>query len=178
MERSGHILRRRPPPPRLFQRFLTFALSSFGPEDISRDLVDTQEVTERRQEGVDWINEFEVVKDLGMGSFGTVKLVRDSKSGNLFAMKVFDKEKLRNKWIGATNMLEDVEKEIKILKLMDHPNCIKLYEVLDNPQDEKLFLRLEYCEGGQSMLFDAPVRSSPLIFVRLLALSSASCAFA
>ncbi|EKX50264.1 hypothetical protein GUITHDRAFT_104079 [Guillardia theta CCMP2712] len=185
MERSGHMLRRPPASRRLFQRFVTFAMSrfptsvvqgigfqslskdlfdrffsgSFGPEDISRDLVDTQEVTERKQEGVEWINEFEVVKDLGMGSFGTVKLVRDSKSGDLYAMKVFDKEKLRNKWIGATNMLEDVEKEIKILKLMDHPNCIKLYEVLDNPENEKLFLRLEYCEGGQSMLFDAPLIS-------------------
>mmetsp|Transcript_46452 Transcript_46452/g.145682 ORF Transcript_46452/g.145682 Transcript_46452/m.145682 type:complete len:242 (-) Transcript_46452:399-1124(-) len=56
-------------------------------------------------------------------------------------------------------MLECVEIEIKILKLMDHPNCIKLYEVLDNPENEKLFLRLEYCEGGQSMLFDAPLIS-------------------
>ena len=36
--------------------------------------------------------------------------------------------------------LEDVMREIAIMKKLDHPNVIKLYEVIDDPETDKLFL--------------------------------------
>ena len=38
--------------------------------------------------------------------------------------------------------LEDVMREIAIMKKLDHPNVIKLYEVIDDPETDKLFLSL------------------------------------
>lgn len=40
----------------------------------------------------------------------------------------------------VTNALQDVLREIAIMKKLDHPNVIKLYEVLDDPEEDKMFL--------------------------------------
>ncbi|EKX50285.1 hypothetical protein GUITHDRAFT_85443 [Guillardia theta CCMP2712] len=119
-----------------------------GPQEISRNLVDTPIVTIRKEDGRKFINQYETLKELGKGSFGKVKLIKHTETGELFALKVFNKNVLRKKRMGTRNMLQDVEHEIRIMKQMDHPSCIKLYEVLDSPDYHKLFLRLEYCEGG------------------------------
>jgi len=47
--------------------------------------------------------------------------------------------------------MEDVKREIEIMKRLDHPNIIKLYEVIDDSNEEKVFLILEYAEGGVVM---------------------------
>lgn len=38
--------------------------------------------------------------------------------------------------------LQDVMREIAIMKKLDHPNVIKLYEVIDDPETDKLFLSM------------------------------------
>ncbi len=45
-------------------------------------------------------------------------------------------------------------REIDILKEFSHPNIIKLYEVIDDPNDDKLYLVLEYAARGQIMEFE------------------------
>ena len=69
------------------------------------------------------------MKDLGKGAFGKVKLVKDTKDGNLYALKIMDKMVLKKKRQGMTNMLESVQKEIAIMKKISHPNCVHMYEV-------------------------------------------------
>ena len=39
-----------------------------------------------------------------------------------------------------TNPLERVYREIAILKKLDHPNVVKLVEVLDDPEEDNLYL--------------------------------------
>uniref|UniRef100_A0A7S1DII3 Protein kinase domain-containing protein n=1 Tax=Hemiselmis andersenii TaxID=464988 RepID=A0A7S1DII3_HEMAN len=119
--------------------------------EISSALVDTTALSVVKRDGVKLINQYEVIKDLGRGSFGKVKLVRHTDTGELFAMKVMNKNVLRKKRMGTRNLLMDVEHEIKVMKLLDHPNIIKMYEVIDSHEHHKLYLRLEYMEGGQCM---------------------------
>ena len=47
------------------------------------------------------------------------------------------------------NGLEDVLKEVQVLRQVDHPNVVRLEEVIE--QEEKLFLVLEYAHFGQVM---------------------------
>jgi serine/threonine protein kinase len=48
-----------------------------------------------------------------------------------------------------SNMLQSVQKEIAIMKKLNHVNCVRLYEVIDDPASHKLYLRLEFVSGSQ-----------------------------
>jgi hypothetical protein len=48
-----------------------------------------------------------------------------------------------------SNMLQSVQKEIAIMKKLNHVNCVRLYEVIDDPTSHKLYLRLEFVSGSQ-----------------------------
>merc|ERR1712216_194306 len=130
-----------------------------GPSDISADLVDTTVVSMRKEPdaGDKFINQYQIIEKLGKGSFGKVKLIMHTETGETFAMKIFNKNVLKKKRMGTRNMIQDVEHEIRIMKMMDHPNCVKLYEVLNDPEHHKFFLRIELCEGGCCMPGDGPM---------------------
>ncbi len=71
-------------------------------------------------------DEYEVKQKLGNGKFGLVKLGIHKKSGRKVAIKIINKNNMS---------LEDqglVKTEIEILKICQHPNIIKLYDVLEN----------------------------------------------
>ncbi|KAI6187980.1 Kinase domain protein [Aphelenchoides besseyi] len=100
------------------------------------------------------------------GSYGIVKLAYNEEDRNLYrqclkAMKVLDKLKLvknfacfrppptrRNRPIPSTyrNPLQLVQREIAILKKLRHPNIVTLIEVLDDPNDNYLYMVFEYVE--------------------------------
>lgn len=50
-----------------------------------------------------------------------------------------------------SNMLQSVQKEIAIMKKLNHVNCVRMFEVIDDPTSHKLYLRLEFVSGGQCM---------------------------
>ena len=112
-------------------------------------------------EGNKYYNEYKYVKLLGKGSYSKVKLV--IKDDIKYAMKIIDKKVLNNKKIFkqdndgnviVTNLLKDALKEIAILKKLDHPNIIKLYEILHNYQKQKIYLILEYADYGDIVDYD------------------------
>ena len=45
-------------------------------------------------------------------------------------------------------MLENIFREIAIMKKLDHPNVLKLYEVIDDPSNDKLYMVLDYMDNG------------------------------
>ena len=112
-------------------------------------------------EGNKYYNEYKYIKLLGKGSYSKVKLVM--KNDIKYAMKIIDKKVLKNKKIFKqdkdgnviiTNLLKDALKEIAILKKLDHPNIIKLYEILHNYQKQKIYLILEYADYGDIVDYD------------------------
>ena len=81
---------------------------------------------------------YEVIKKIGEGSYGKVYIVKNKTSQDIRAMKQLDKNKIKNP--------ETFKNEVKILSMLDHPNIVRLFEVLE---DEKYFyLIMEFCNGG------------------------------
>jgi len=107
------------------------------------------------EEGNKYYNEYKFIQILGQGAYSKVKLVM--KDNIKYAMKIIDKKELKKKKLFkqdkdgnmiVSNLLKDALKEIAILKKLDHPNIIKLYEILHNYKKEKIYLIMEYAEYG------------------------------
>lgn len=104
------------------------------------------------------INRYEIISELGRGVHGKVKLARNLETGELVAIKIVQRYSKRRR-LGKANIPEDkVKKEIAILKKVQHPNIVRLIEVIDDPDISKVYIVLEYCEqrelvwrtGGQA----------------------------
>ncbi|CAK9030969.1 unnamed protein product [Durusdinium trenchii] len=87
---------------------------------------------------------------IGEGGFGSVHKAWDQALGTMRAVKRIEKSKALS--------LEDVNREIEMLRVMDHPNIVRLYATYE---DERfLYLVMELCEGGE--LFDALAEATHL----------------
>ncbi|XP_008300639.1 serine/threonine-protein kinase SRK2H-like [Stegastes partitus] len=87
-------------------------------------------------------------RTLGRGHFAVVKLARHVSTGQLVAVKMIDKTKLD---VMATSHLLQ---EVRCMRLVQHPNVVRLYEVIDTPTT--LYLVMELAEGGD--LYDYILR--------------------
>lgn len=65
-----------------------------------------------------------------------MRLCKDRTTDHLFAVKILSKEMLKKKKGGNTTetYFEDIKREIAIMKKLQHPNVLKLFEVLDDPK--------------------------------------------
>jgi len=91
-------------------------------------------------------NDYKEKKLLGEGSFGQVYLVKHKIIGATRAMKVIQKVED----IDENNIVE-ILNEINVLKKIDHPNIIKLFEFYF--KDDNYYLITEYCGGGELFEF-------------------------
>ena len=74
------------------------------------------------------LGQYTVVKTLGEGSFGKVKLAVHQVSGQKVALKIISRRKLVTR-----DMAGRIEREIQYLQLLRHPHIIKLYVVAIQP---------------------------------------------
>ena len=82
---------------------------------------------------------YEVIKKIGEGSYGKIYKVKNKQSGDIRAMKQILKSKIPD--------INKFQNEIKILAMVDHPNIVRLFEVIE---DDKYFnLFQELCTGGE-----------------------------
>jgi calcium-dependent protein kinase len=95
---------------------------------------------------------YQLIKRLGEGSYGVVWKVKHLLTDNDRAMKRINKNSKTNK-----ETEREILNEIEILKQMDHPNIVKIFEFYNSP--EGYFLITEYCTGGE--LFDEIVAKAP-----------------
>lgn len=94
------------------------------------------------------INNYIILEALGAGSYAEVKLCKEKVSGKLFAMKFINRDIMKKDKLGKQSKLDDIKREIAIMKKLHHPNVLRLYEVMDDPKMNKLFLVLEYMKYG------------------------------
>mmetsp|Transcript_10551 Transcript_10551/g.15428 ORF Transcript_10551/g.15428 Transcript_10551/m.15428 type:complete len:621 (-) Transcript_10551:32-1894(-) len=100
------------------------------------------------EDGSKMINEYTMIRTIGEGSFAKVKLCMDDKN-RAFAIKIMDKKYLQKSNSPAGHsMYESVLQEIDIMKRTRHPNIIRLYEVIDDPDHSKLYLIIEAAQQG------------------------------
>lgn len=88
------------------------------------------------------INDFNVIKLLGRGSFGKVLLVEKKDSKELFALKILNK-----KDILANDQLNHIQNERKILEKARHPFLISLEYAFQT--DDRIYLVMKYMRGGE-----------------------------
>ena len=86
-------------------------------------------------------SDFEAIHFLGRGSFGEVFLVKMKSTGNKYAMKVLNKDK-----IVGQNLVKYAMVERNVLSYMKHPFIVSLNYAFQS--SERLYLVLDYCSGG------------------------------
>ncbi|KAL9246888.1 hypothetical protein vseg_020369 [Gypsophila vaccaria] len=81
---------------------------------------------------------YEAIKDLGAGNFGVARLVKDKKTGELFAVKYMER---------GHKIDEKVQREIINHRSLRHPNIVRFKEVFVTPTH--LAIVMEYASGGE-----------------------------
>ncbi|XP_035483824.2 serine/threonine-protein kinase BRSK2-like isoform X4 [Scophthalmus maximus] len=99
-----------------------------------------------------YVGPYRLEKTLGKGQTGLVKLGIHCVTCQKVAVKIVNREKL------SESVLMKVEREIAILKLIEHPHVLKLHDVYENKK--YLYLVLEHVSGGE--LFDYLVKKGRL----------------
>ncbi|XP_075043810.1 serine/threonine-protein kinase MARK2 isoform X4 [Mixophyes fleayi] len=87
------------------------------------------------------IGNYRLLKTIGKGNFAKVKLARHVLTGKEVAVKIIDKTQMNS------SSLQKLFREVKIMKVLNHPNIVKLFEVIDT--EKTLYLVMEYASGGE-----------------------------
>jgi len=148
-----------------------------SPRVKRKPLKETKRVSSEQNGDYIQLNQYKLQGVVGQGSYGIVKLAYNEEDETHYAMKILSKSKLRKKagifgrkapnrkGSGGTkiktaeNPLDKVYREIAIMKKLDHPNVVKLVEVLDDPEEDNLYMVFEFLERGEVLEVptDAPL---------------------
>ncbi|OCT98415.1 calcium/calmodulin-dependent protein kinase kinase 2 [Xenopus laevis] len=115
------------------------------------------------------LNQYQLRDEIGKGSYGVVKLAYNEDDNMYYAMKVLSKKKLMRQagfprrppprgaktttdgGVQAMGPIDRIYQEIAILRKLDHPNVVKLIEVLDDPSEDHLYMVFELVKSGPVM---------------------------
>ncbi|GME97359.1 unnamed protein product [Ambrosiozyma monospora] len=140
------------------------------------------------------LGEFRSIKKLGDGKFGKVVLVstavdhklstftndhenKDSRdtstsTGNEFyyAIKIINQKKLSKSTLNYSNVnnLAKIKNEVQIideLNKFNHPNLLKMYSIINNENNDKIYFVMDYCSLGEinpMAMMDLPKGKNPI----------------
>ncbi|KAF5539241.1 CAMKK CAMKK-META kinase [Fusarium napiforme] len=135
------------------------------------------------------VNQYTILEEIGRGSYGAVHLAKDQ-FGNEYAVKEFSKARLRKRLQStilrqgppgprrmgpggrapfnsvprvkdSNDALHLIREEIAIMKKLNHPNLVQLYEVLDDPEEDSIYMVLEMCRKGVVMKVGLDEHANP-----------------
>ena len=90
-------------------------------------------------------DKYEVKQKIGKGKFGLVKSGINKETNKPVAIKIMAKKNMDK------SDMELAKVEIDILKIAQHPNIIKLYDVFEN--ENYIYIIMEYCSGGDLLSY-------------------------
>ncbi|XVF34646.1 hypothetical protein REPUB_Repub18cG0076800 [Reevesia pubescens] len=105
------------------------------------------------KKGTRKLGKYEVGRTIGEGTFAKVKFAQNTDTGESVAMKVMAKSTILKH-----RMVDQIKREISIMKMARHPNIVRLHEVLASRT--KVYIILEFVSGGE--LFDKIVHRGRL----------------
>ncbi|KAG5652618.1 hypothetical protein H0H81_004347 [Sphagnurus paluster] len=127
--------------------------------DLSFPMISRKRTKDPRRIGL-----WKMGRDLGQGASGRVRIARHSETGQYAAVKIISKASF-NSHVSLNRIADEterrklaIEREIVVMKLLDHPNLMRLYDVWETSSD--LYLILEYVQGGE--LFEHIINKGPL----------------
>ncbi|KAJ8751302.1 hypothetical protein K2173_016484 [Erythroxylum novogranatense] len=85
---------------------------------------------------------YELGKLLGCGAFAKVYHARNVRTSQSVAIKVVNKKK-----ISTSSLMSNIKREISIMRMLNHPNIVKLFEVLASKT--KIYFVMEFIKGGE-----------------------------
>ena len=133
------------------------------PTKDNKELEEEEEILSIPPEEINDLNETEkkgkvmcdfIIKQvIGEGTFATVRLAINKQTGEQVAIKIMEKSKI----VQEEDKIR-IDREIKVLKNLRHPNIVHLYSVIQT--EEKIYLIMEYVKGKE--LFDYIVMKKKL----------------
>ena len=121
------------------------------------------------------VNEYVKSRRLGQGSYGKVVLYHSGGQAapELFAIKVVSRGALSRRHVGGgATALANQLAEIAILRQLEHPNVVRLHEVLNDPGEDKVYIVMEFLGGGPIMAEGDPPLSQAAARAALLQVSA------
>ena len=107
------------------------------------------------------LGHYRVIDNIATISLGLVSVVKDINTGNLFAAKVYQMKEIMSKQCETSNvdLYEDLRNEIEVMQTLQHPNCLELVEVVEDPVTESISLITPLARG--SLMKDKAVCQLP-----------------
>ncbi|XP_053214272.1 serine/threonine-protein kinase STK11-like [Panonychus citri] len=137
-----------------------FLIDDESNEPLSFHRVNSVEILyEKKKKRAKFIGHYILGDVLGDGSYSKVKEVIDSLTLERRAFKIMKKKRLRK----IPNGEQNVQREIELLRRLDHKNVIKLIDTFYNEEKQKLYIVMEYCAIVlQEILDSVPGKRLPL----------------
>merc|ERR1719431_1321395 len=111
------------------------------PEEAVPGVMDTDGPTQPVPGSPLRVGFYEIERTIGRGNFAVVKLARHRITKTEVAIKIIDKSQL------DPSNLAKVYREVDVMKLINHPNIVKLYQVMETKS--MLYLVSEYAPYGE-----------------------------
>lgn len=95
------------------------------------------------------VNQYLLSEQIGKGAFGEVRKAVSQMDGKAYAVKILNKSVLSRKSMGRFgNALQSVKREVAIHKMLDHPNVVRLHEVIDSSDHDRIYMVSDLVPGG------------------------------
>ncbi|KAG2868178.1 hypothetical protein PC129_g18198 [Phytophthora cactorum] len=123
-------------------------------EILNREAEERRNALKMQEQKQIKLDELEVLRTLGSGTFGRVKLVRHKLTGAAYALKVLNKAS-----VVAYKQQRNVVNEKSVMTQCNHPFLLKLYTTYKDAA--RLYLLIEFVQGGELFTYLHSTPSSP-----------------